>query len=136
MFLAGLEKIALQGIPINDLLLTRETEDQLADLAGNAMTCTVVGAAMIAALALNAKFLTTAPWADKHRDSGNIYSRSGDQELKVTGDVALVDKPLQLNASSQATVHEILDAGMRSSRKCDCHCEVYSFRVVAAIRGV
>lgn len=29
--------IALQGLPLNELLLTRETEKQLADLAGNAM---------------------------------------------------------------------------------------------------
>jgi hypothetical protein len=33
----GLEALSLQGLPINELLLTRENEDQLADLAGNAM---------------------------------------------------------------------------------------------------
>ena len=33
----GLEALALQGLPIDELLLTRENSDQLADLAGNAM---------------------------------------------------------------------------------------------------
>lgn len=34
----------------DDLLLTRESEDQMADLAGNAMTSTVVGACILSAL--------------------------------------------------------------------------------------
>lgn len=33
----GLEALALQGLPVEELLLTRESEAQLADLAGNAM---------------------------------------------------------------------------------------------------
>lgn len=40
----------LQGIPVDDLLLTKETEDNLKDLAGNAMSTTVVGACTICAL--------------------------------------------------------------------------------------
>lgn len=42
----------LQGIPVDDLLLTRESEGQMSDLAGNAMTTTVVGACMLSALIL------------------------------------------------------------------------------------
>ena len=30
----GLEALSLQGIPVDDLLLTRESEDNMADLAG------------------------------------------------------------------------------------------------------
>jgi site-specific DNA-cytosine methylase len=48
--LIGEELLALQGIPANDLLLTKESEDNLKDLAGNAMTSTVVGAAILCAL--------------------------------------------------------------------------------------
>jgi hypothetical protein len=32
--LTGLEALSLQGIPVDDLILTRESEDQMADLAG------------------------------------------------------------------------------------------------------
>src|SRR5712675_501868 len=50
--MVGLEALSLQGLPIDELLLTRETEDNLADLAGNAMSSTVVGTCMMAALIL------------------------------------------------------------------------------------
>jgi hypothetical protein len=33
----GIEALNLQGMPVDQLVLTRENEDQLADLAGNAM---------------------------------------------------------------------------------------------------
>lgn len=48
--LLGLEALSMQGLPIDELLLTRESEDNLRDLAGNAMSSTVVGASMISAL--------------------------------------------------------------------------------------
>lgn len=48
--MVGLEALSMQGLPIDKLLLTRETEDNLADLAGNAMSSTVVGACILAAL--------------------------------------------------------------------------------------
>ncbi len=48
--LIGLEALALQGLPIDNLLLTRENPNQLQDLAGNAMTSTVVGPAILSAL--------------------------------------------------------------------------------------
>ena len=48
--LVGIEALSLQGIPVDDLLLTRESEGQMSDLAGNAMTTTVVGACMLSAL--------------------------------------------------------------------------------------
>ena len=41
--LVGEELLLLQGIPADDLLLTRESDKQLKDLAGNAMSTTVVG---------------------------------------------------------------------------------------------
>ena len=55
--LVGIEALSLQGIPVDDLLLTRESEDQMADLAGNAMTSTVVGACMLSALVLGNHFV-------------------------------------------------------------------------------
>jgi len=46
----GYEKLLLQGIPFSRLLLGPETEVQLSDLAGNAMSVSVICAAMLAAL--------------------------------------------------------------------------------------
>jgi hypothetical protein len=47
----------MQGLPIDELLLTRESEENLKDLAGNAMSSTVVGSAIIAALIVGTKRL-------------------------------------------------------------------------------
>ena len=47
--LIGYEALRLQGIPVDSLSLVHETQRQQMDLAGNAMSCTVVGAVMMAA---------------------------------------------------------------------------------------
>ncbi|EED23539.1 SNF2 family helicase, putative [Talaromyces stipitatus ATCC 10500] len=46
----GRELLAMQGLPLSRLSLTRESQSQMQDLAGNAMSTTVVGSAMLAAL--------------------------------------------------------------------------------------
>jgi SNF2 family DNA or RNA helicase/site-specific DNA-cytosine methylase len=46
----GLEYLSLQGIPIDRIETSAETPAQLKDLGGNAMTVTVVGSAILAAL--------------------------------------------------------------------------------------
>eukprot|EP00957_Ditylum_brightwellii_P187542 14282075-Ditylum_brightwellii.AAC.1 len=48
--LLGCEKLLLQGIPYFRLALGNETEVQIGDLAGNAMSLTVVCATMLAAM--------------------------------------------------------------------------------------
>ncbi|KAI2640121.1 hypothetical protein GGS21DRAFT_400077 [Xylaria nigripes] len=47
---SGFEALNLQGLPLRDLDLTRESQDELRDLAGNAMTTTVVGASLFSLL--------------------------------------------------------------------------------------
>ncbi|KAI1105346.1 hypothetical protein F4804DRAFT_350865 [Jackrogersella minutella] len=44
----GYEALALQGLPLHRLEFATETQEQLRDLAGNAMSTTVVGAVMLA----------------------------------------------------------------------------------------
>ncbi|KAI1177184.1 hypothetical protein F4777DRAFT_577238 [Nemania sp. FL0916] len=46
----GFEALNLQGLPLRDLDLTGESQDELRDLAGNAMTTTVVGTALFSLL--------------------------------------------------------------------------------------
>ncbi|KAK7756090.1 hypothetical protein SLS62_002033 [Diatrype stigma] len=47
-FLTGYEALQLQGLPIHRIAFSREDQEQLRDLAGNAMTVTVVGTALVA----------------------------------------------------------------------------------------
>ena len=51
-FMTGLEAIGLHGIPIDKLIHSGETNDQLQNAAGNTMTAPVVGSAILFALEL------------------------------------------------------------------------------------
>ncbi|KAI1463863.1 uncharacterized protein F4812DRAFT_463192 [Daldinia caldariorum] len=48
--LSGYEMLGLQGLPLHRLQFGTEIQQELRDLAGNAMTTTVVGSALVAAL--------------------------------------------------------------------------------------
>ena len=52
--IVGLEALSLQGLSPDHLHLTRESQRELQDLAGNAMSSTVVGAAILSALIVSA----------------------------------------------------------------------------------
>ena len=68
--LSGLEALALQGLPINRMILTRESQRDLQDLAGNAMTSTVVCAAMLAALI--AGYMVLEPGHEQNEELASI----------------------------------------------------------------
>ncbi|KAI0372611.1 hypothetical protein BV20DRAFT_1119632 [Pilatotrama ljubarskyi] len=139
--MVGLEALSMQGLPVDELLLTRETEDQLADLAGNAMSTTVVGACMLAALVIGRKLLKEGSdettYEQRHEDRmeedapkpAKIEEAemdvdeqpAEDVEGHITGEEQLTQKPLDLAASaSQMTLQGILEQAERSARLCSC----------------
>lgn len=61
----------MQGLPVDELILTRETEDQLADLAGNAMSTTVVGACILSPLIIGKKYLKKGQSSSETTDAEN-----------------------------------------------------------------
>jgi site-specific DNA-cytosine methylase len=118
----GREALALQGIPLRELLLTSESEDQLADLAGNAMTTTVVGSSMLAALKVAVDKLL--PGDDAARDAAAIEEELAvEDELvadRIIGEDSLTTSQLDLAKVSKADLLEMLDLAERSSRHCQC----------------
>src|ERR1700729_3185899 len=70
--MVGLEALSMQGLPIDELLLTRETEDRLADLAGNAMSTTVVGASILAALAAGMKLFKAGDDVESYEEKKGL----------------------------------------------------------------
>src|SRR5258707_654010 len=70
--MVGLEALSMQGLPIDELLLTRETEDQLADLAGNAMSTTVVGASILAVLVAGMKLLKAGDDVESYEEKKGL----------------------------------------------------------------
>nr|GAT45746.1 predicted protein [Mycena chlorophos] len=130
--MVGLEALAMQGLPIDKLLLTRETEDQLADLAGNAMSTTVVGACILAAL-------TTGLGLIKSGNDGRTYeSKSGIEPLDEQRDAMDVDtvvagtqdhvvdedklafKSMDLAVTTSTSLVGLIANANKSTRLCDC----------------
>ncbi|EEH52499.1 SNF2 super family [Micromonas pusilla CCMP1545] len=154
--LVGIEALSLQGIPVDDLLLTRESEGQMSDLAGNAMTTTVVGACMLSALLLmkdelvehtkkvNAKLKAEA----KTKESEARKAGGGSKTLAksaaalsvggAAGSVAaastvegaddLKEEDLVLCCATDRKEHtsDILDRAHRSARLCVCEAQTGS----------
>ncbi|KZT11359.1 uncharacterized protein LAESUDRAFT_642051 [Laetiporus sulphureus 93-53] len=136
--MVGIEALSMQGLPVDELLLTRETEDQLADLAGNAMSTTVVGACIMAALIVGRKLLKegndTSTYEsrdnmsmDVDRDEVRDDSMDVDQALddiaiedRVSGVDQLVDQPLDLASTAAVPLVTLLDKAVKSARLCEC----------------
>ncbi|KAF5373238.1 hypothetical protein D9615_007418 [Tricholomella constricta] len=130
--MVGLEALSMQGLPVDKLLLTRETEDQLADLAGNAMSTTVVGACILAALVSGKKLLKDG------NDVQTYETKAGAEEIEtatmdvdvlpdesavrtIVGEDQLVHKPLDLSVATATSLSKLLSDADKSARL--CHCE-------------
>lgn len=122
--MVGLEALSLQGLPIDELLLTRETEDNLADLAGNAMSSTVVGTCMMAALILGKDMLDVDSAKIDDEDAMEVDQatpvRAEDVGSHIQGEKQLVKKPLDLSTTTDCSLSDLLALAERSARLCEC----------------
>ena len=122
--MVGLEALSLQGLPIDELLLTRETEDNLADLAGNAMSSTVVGTCMMAALILGKDMLDVGGARVEDKDAMEVDqlapSKAEDVGSHIQGEKQLLKKPLDLSTTTECSLSELLALAERSARLCEC----------------
>lgn len=130
--MVGLEALSMQGLPVDKLLLTRETEDQLADLAGNAMSTTVVGACILAALVTGKTLLKAGDDSQSYEHkSGKGNEEPGPMDIDVTalanidenqvvGEEKLEKKPLDLSITHSYPFPELLAFADKSKRLCAC----------------
>jgi hypothetical protein len=132
--MVGLEALSMQGLPIDELLLTRETEDQLADLAGNAMSTTVVGASILAALVAGMKLLKAGDDVESYEEKKGLERVEEEEdaamdvdqpptlpvEKRIVGEDELIQRPLDLSVTTEKSVHELLEDADKSSRLCEC----------------
>lgn len=132
--MVGVEALGMQGLPHEGLLLTRETEDQLTDLAGNAMSTTVVGTAMIVSLILGKTLLKTGDdraTYEAHNGQEEAVDPNGDAmdvdtppeapvESHISGVEQLVEKPLDLLKVEERQLSRILEDAVKSVRLCAC----------------
>lgn len=133
--MVGLEALSMQGLPVDKLLLTRESEDQLADLAGNAMSSTVVGACILAALVCAKNMLKEGNDQETYESKGKIEGADGATErmevdegrdasigrqAEILGEDKLTKKPLDLLPTGELTLSDLLSHASRSARLCVC----------------
>ncbi|OAX82532.1 hypothetical protein ACJ72_03117 [Emergomyces africanus] len=123
--LLGIEALALQGIPIDRLLLSNDTQRDLNDLAGNAMSSTVVGAAIMSALIIGYQALTP----------DRAFRKSSKKEERfplymfTANNVATDMVPAHLEEGPIFSPQEILEIGKRSSRMCICEGQLLTKRM-------
>ena len=133
--MVGLEALSMQGLPVDKLLLTRETEDQLADLAGNAMSSTVVGTCMLVALIVGKELLKAgddeATYEEKagreeaegSSDEMDVIEQKDSQaaiEARISGEGRLLERPLELSTTGDSSMAVLLTNAERSARLCEC----------------
>lgn len=132
--MVGVEALAMQGLPVDKLLLTRESQDELADLAGNAMSSTVVGSCILAALVIGKELLKSGDDRETYEMKKlDIESQLGDEdamdvdstpkisvENRISGLEQLVEQPLGLTKVKVDRMNDILEHATRSVRLCLC----------------
>lgn len=112
--LAPEEELSLQGLPLNKMSFTTETASEIQDLAGNAMTTTAVGSAILAALIWGQPVLGN----DGASSVENITMVSASQP-KLT-DVATTPTVSDERSVADLNLCDLLDRASRSARRCLC----------------
>ncbi|GFF29000.1 DNA repair protein RAD5 [Aspergillus udagawae] len=113
--LCGLEALALQGLPLDRLLLTRESPRDLQDLAGNAMSSTVVGAAVLSALIVGHKVLP--PGEQSSTPSIRI---SNHKRIGLRENLLMMPLALQLSQVGSIKIPDLQMQAASSARYCLC----------------
>lgn len=115
--LLGIEALALQGIPIDRLLLSNDSQKDLHDLAGNAMSSTVVGAAILSALIIAHKALLPGPAPCEIPESP---VSSMDIDTLIVDKQSIRTLSVDLSELKTLSTHEALEGSKRSVRLCLC----------------
>ncbi|KAK4229415.1 DNA repair protein RAD5 [Podospora fimiseda] len=117
--ITGTEVMALQGMPIDEMVLSSETQAQLRDLAGNAMTVTVIGAA---AYSIIKSVLEVSPrlFEYENRDSSLISTSPIPRQYQITDPHCPLEgavKGFRIATGDAATLSEVIN---QMSRRCHC----------------
>jgi hypothetical protein len=119
--LSGKQLLLLQGMPLNKLLFGTETQRECQDLAGNAMTTTVIGASIISAMLCGSQAFraTEATRRSSLAPSSQQASHATDHvrvESMETSRLLPID-------TRQIDLAELTDEAIMSARLCNCEGE-------------
>ena len=118
----GRESLALQGLPADRLLIEKETDRELIDLAGNAMSSTVVGAAILASLIAGRRAITYPDAMLKKQQQG-ILNKASRENSEFTMDERYLGQSQQLASNVLVGAQpgpSLIELGRRSILRCYC----------------
>lgn len=129
--LIGLEVFALQGMPIGDLNLNKESSKLLQDLAGNAMSTTVIGSAIISIIiachtqkkksSTQTSIFQEYATQFQHNVAGSPISRRSGPKLRTINDFdELIESNQGYRIESGPTIEVVQKAAARSAPLCRC----------------
>jgi len=109
----GIECLIMQGLPGRQLILSRESQKDLQDLAGNAMSSTVVGAAIMSALICGFKIV-------KPDDPSINFTTREQRKKPVLCEVRNLNSSVaKLTAYSEISAEDFMVAAGQSVRLCE-----------------
>lgn len=122
-----MESLALQGLPIDRLILKDESDRDLQNLAGNAMSSTVVGAAILAALVAGLPLLK-----DRLKARKPIVDEGAAAELSMDTRYLRPITPEEINKSKKMDAGNLIALAKKSALF--CYCETPSSKAKARLQ--
>jgi site-specific DNA-cytosine methylase len=111
------ESLMLQGLPLDRISFTTETERQIQDLAGNAMSTTVVGSAIASVLISGFQTLPKAPTRQSQEKEALFKSA-------ITSHHELISQPLPQAMAGRIDVLELQADACKSAAMCVCEGQI------------
>ncbi|KAI6843258.1 hypothetical protein KC332_g9872 [Hortaea werneckii] len=114
--MAAEESLKLQGLPLDKISFTTETQAELQSLAGNAMSTTIIGPAILAALILGHSLVKGGPTVPRPAlpDQQSQTTRPASELAEDSEDTEFTDRRPTIDIGGLSEDAE------RSARKCYC----------------
>jgi hypothetical protein len=116
--LSGMELLGLQGLPLDKIHLARESAAELQDLAGNAMSTTVIAASQLSAIICASQFFKTPSSAQ--RKQIKQFSPSINQLIRPAQLTKFAPNILKPDA---VNIRTLAQQARQSSRLCSRECD-------------
>ncbi|KAK5684340.1 hypothetical protein LTS10_004207 [Elasticomyces elasticus] len=113
--LSAEETLLLQGLPLEVISFTTETQAELLDLAGNAMTSTVVGSALLAALITGHEVIASSPQSSVAPRTAFVQQEVVLQPMAETAEISTYQSKV-----GDIEPKEILRQAIMAARQCFC----------------
>ncbi|KAF2835614.1 hypothetical protein M501DRAFT_941321 [Patellaria atrata CBS 101060] len=112
--LTGYETLRLQGIPVDRITFTKESDEDIRDLAGNAMSSTVVGSAILSGLIVAYQGLS------KHeRQVVSSIMEQSRVQVRLLKDLKMKESTIMQDKRG-INIEDLLNDARRSQQYCDC----------------